>query len=103
MARFLLLLPLLLMFGRPAAARQQFVRNYWLTESNTPIRVNTLLQGPDKSIWLGTDGGVYRFNGSSFSYITDSGHQPVTALAVRGKDIYAGYKNGKVGVVPRHQ
>jgi ligand-binding sensor domain-containing protein len=82
-----------------ANAQQPFVRDFPLTETHTPVKVNALQQGAIGYIWLGTDNGLFSYNGSKFVKIQDSVHQPVTAVAVAGKTVWVGYSNGKIGVV----
>lgn len=82
-----------------ASAQQPFVRMYWLHENNTPVSVNDMVLCADQYIWLATDEGLYRFNGKNFTRIPDSSGQPVTAIATVKDGIYAGYKNGTVGIL----
>jgi ligand-binding sensor domain-containing protein len=98
MLRFLLFL-----FGificREATAQAPFSKEFWLNESNIPVQVNDIVYGTKGNVWLGTNNGLYRFNGRSFTLITDSVNQPVTAVASISGQTYAGYKNGKMGIV----
>jgi len=83
-------------------AQRPFNKDFWLNESNSPVRVNDLVQDNIGYIWLAAENGVYRFNGRTFTAITDSIHQPVTAIAAAGDNIWVGYANGTIGVVIRN-
>ncbi|RYD57330.1 MAG: hypothetical protein EOP56_08455 [Sphingobacteriales bacterium] len=94
-----LILLLLLFFSLPAMAQQPFVRDLWLNESNTSVKVNEMLEDPSGYIWLGTDIGLFRFNGHRFMPVPDSIEKPVTALAYGNGTVYVGYSNGALGAV----
>lgn len=76
-----------------------FVRDFSLGEANGAVKVNAIKQDVAGYIWLGTDKGLVRFNGSDFINIQDSVHRAVTAVAVAGNGVWIGYNNGKIGVV----
>ncbi len=82
-----------------AKAQKPFTRDFPLSETNSPVKVNALQQGGIGYIWLGTDDGVFRYNGAGFVRMQDSIHQPVTALAINGQTVWVGYANGKLGIV----
>jgi len=85
---------LLLFFPCMAVANQPFVRDFIINESNNPVKVNAIVQDKTGYIWLGTDAGVYRFNGRNFIAIADNIKKPVTALAIGNNKVYAGYATG---------
>lgn len=85
---------LLILIPHLVVAQQPFTRDFWLNGSNTPLKVNAILQDKVGYIWLGTDAGLYKYNGRNFTLLDDSIHNPVTALAAVGNTIYAGYANG---------
>src|SRR5687768_5988457 len=91
-----LLLAILWLRAGQAAAQRPFAREYWLNESTTPVRINALIQDAAGYIWLGTDAGLYRYNGNSFTLIEDTTQAPVTALCTSGNIVWAGYKNGRI-------
>jgi ligand-binding sensor domain-containing protein len=78
------------------AAQRPFAREYWLNESATPVRINALVQDAAGYMWLGTDAGLYRYNGNIFTIIEDTTKAPVTALCSMGDILWVGYKNGRV-------
>ncbi|MGN6567663.1 MAG: two-component regulator propeller domain-containing protein, partial [Flavipsychrobacter sp.] len=82
-----------------AQLQQPFVRNLWLNESNTATRVNAMVQDDAGYIWLGTDAGLYRFNGRNITVIPDSSRQSVTAVWAKKNEVWIGYSNGKLGKI----
>ncbi|MGN6476902.1 MAG: two-component regulator propeller domain-containing protein, partial [Flavipsychrobacter sp.] len=93
------LIVILLTWCTSANAQQPFVRDLWYNDASLPVKTNAILQDNNGYIWLGTDDGLYRFNGRSFALIKDDVHRPVTALTLSGNRVYAGYKNGSIGIV----
>lgn len=97
MGRFLYLL-LLLLLPDVLYAQQPLMRDFWLNEAGTAVKISALVHAPDGSIWAGTDQGLYRFNGRSFTMMQDTLHQPVTALGIAADgNLWVGYENGAVG------
>src|SRR5690606_18293691 len=86
-------------FSLGAVAKQPFHRHIWLNASNTPVAVNDILQDEEGYIWIGTDNGLLRYDGRSLTMITDSVHQPVTAIATSGDKVYTGHRDGTIGYV----
>lgn len=85
----------LLLLAYPMLAQLPFAKDYWLNESNTAVKVNALLQEERTGyIWLGTDEGLFRYNGKDFVLIPDEIKAPVTALASQDNHVWVGYKNG---------
>lgn len=97
--RLIYLLLLLLLPLQSVWAQVPFAKDIWLNESNTPTKVNAIAKDRNGYLWLGTEQGLYRYNGRSFTLIKDSLNHAVTALTVSGGSVYAGYKDGDVGVV----
>ena len=95
--RLLLILSILLQLT--ARAQEPLRRDFWLNEYGTAVNVNVILQDATGYIWVGADDGLYRFNGRAFTKINDTIHEPVTALTACNGIIYAGFGNGKTGVV----
>jgi len=90
---------LLLLVSCAVRAQQPFIRDLWLNENNTPVKVNALLQDKKGYIWLGTEAGLYRFNGAAFTRLSDSSNGPVTAVCAQDSTVWAGYRNGDIGRV----
>src|SRR6202012_645518 len=89
----------LLLCSFAGKAQVPFSRDYYLNESGTPVKVNAMVQDSVGYIWLGTDDGLYYYNGLVFIKVVDSVHKPVTALASVDDQVWAGYKNGRIGKV----
>jgi hypothetical protein len=111
--------------SRPLLAPAEFAIDQWTTgQGLLQNSVNAIVQGPDGHLWIGTFGGLARFDGTSFSLIerTDSAGRHVDrvlALAVGSDgalwlplDAYAGRYSGPMygdatvtvedgGLVPR--
>ena len=88
----------LLFLVLPAAAQRPFSRDYWLNESNTPVKVNALARDRQGYLWLGTDAGLYRFNGHHFSLIPDTTSGQISALSCAGDTVYCGYDDGRLAL-----
>ena len=97
--RQLRLLFVLLFCTVVVTAQTPFKKEFWLNESNIPVRVNDLLYCSTGYLWLATDVGLYRFNGRSFTFFADSLKLPVTAVSEGNGVVYVGYKNGGIGIV----
>jgi len=94
----------------PNRSLSQYVREHWNTESKFPGgAVNAIAQTSDGYLWIGTDRGLFRFDGFnfmqvSFSSIVDSSKVPILGLLtdasgslwvrVQGSDVLR-LKNGK--------
>jgi ligand-binding sensor domain-containing protein len=90
---------LLLLFGFTIARGQMpFVRELRLNEEGRPVKVNDLLQDAKGYIWLAADDGVYRYNGRTFTHLTDSSRMHATAIVYHGGKIVIGYSNGAMGI-----
>lgn len=79
-----------------AMAQRPFTRNFWFNDANIPVRVNAMLQDGYGYLWLGTDNGVYRFNGRQITMMGDSASSAVTALAMYGGNIVSGHADGSI-------
>lgn len=101
--RTLLFLILLLIAGaRFTSGQVPVIRDFSLNEQNLPVKVNALLQDSVGYIWLGTDKGLFRFNGNKFVRIRDSMEHQVTALALISGRLWVGFKSGHTGIVDRY-
>jgi len=80
-------------------AQQPFHLDLWLNESRTPLKVNAMMQDSNGYIFLATDEGVLRYNGSSFKKPEATETQPATALGIWNNEIFAGYKDGTAGII----
>lgn len=95
-----LLILLLLLSPIAGEAQRPFNDDYFLFESSDAVKINEMIQDSIGYMWLGTDLGLYRFNGQGdLTPIYDTIHKPVTALYNANGLIYAGYQNGTIGRV----
>jgi ligand-binding sensor domain-containing protein len=94
----------------PNRSLSQYVREHWNTESKFPGgAVNAIAQTTDGYLWIGTDKGLFRFDGFNFmqvslSSIVDASKVPILSLLsdasgnlwvrVQGSDVPR-LKNGK--------
>jgi ligand-binding sensor domain-containing protein len=85
------------------SAQTPFYKEFWINETNVPVRVNDLLFEEGGYIWVATDNGVYSFNGRGFNHIDDSIKKPVTAVTIFNGLIYAGFNDGTIGVINNGQ
>ncbi len=81
----------------PLHAQQPFLRNIWLSENRVPVKVNVLARDQQGYIIAGTDKGLFRYNGSVSKEIAGMVTDEVTALTLNGKQLWVGYKNGRLG------
>ena len=54
----------------------QFVHTSWTARDGSPQAIRTLAQAPDGSLWIGSDGGLFRFDGISFQEFQPSPGEP---------------------------
>lgn len=87
----------LIIIAQPAAAQTPLSRNIWLNETNTNQKVNCLLQDNTGYLWVGTDDGLYRYNGTKFSYLETIGGNAITALANSRGSLMIGFADGSLG------
>lgn len=78
--------------GRP------FSKDIWLDETNVSVKVNCLAMDSENYLWLGTDEGLFSYNGRQFRSVKTGIDAPVTAIAVREGKVLAGFGNGMLGV-----
>lgn len=93
-----IVLTLLLFQTKATQAYQPFTKEVWLNETQTPVSVNCIAEDTHGYIWLGTEEGIYRYNGKSFLKIGNS-NTAVTALTISDGHIWAGFDNGQLGVI----
>ncbi len=82
-----------------ADAQHHFLRDLWLNEASTPIKVNALCQDKAGYIWLATDAGLFYYNGHVFDTVPDKIGKPATAVSFVKDRIWVGYKNGTLAYV----
>lgn len=88
--------PMLVCFSMQA--RQPFSKEVWLNETNVAVKVNCLVQDNYHYLWLGTDEGLFYYNGRTFFQVKTNTDIPVTAVSVSGDKKIVGFGNGQVGI-----
>jgi ligand-binding sensor domain-containing protein len=93
--------PLILMFLLLSSfllkAQKPFVQDMWLNENRTPLKANALLMDKAGYIIIGTDQGLYKYNGKVFKMLNSTIKAPVTSLSLQQGKVWVGFKNGKFG------
>ena len=80
----------------------QFVHTAWTERDGAPKGIQAITQTPDGYLWLGTGGGLYRFDGTTLEpYQPRSGgvFPPINAqrlLALPNGDLWIGYASGAI-------
>ena len=86
----------------PARKIAQYKHTSWTVDDGAPANVRALAQTPDGYLWLGTDTGLYRFDGVTFELVSDaqgtSSREPaVTALMTsRSGELWVGHIDGRI-------
>ncbi len=96
MSRILAIL-LWLIPGACVLAQQYSFVDYSTSEGLPQSQVTTITQDRSNYLWIGTLGGVARFNGKEFlTYSTDNGlyNNRVSMLTFIGEDLYIGHEGG---------
>lgn len=89
----------------PARSIGQFHHTRWTAEEGAPWGVNALAQTPDGYLWLGSDAGLFRFDGMTFEpmpLLADRrkgiSERVVSLLVTRRGALLVGYSTGGIGV-----
>ncbi len=84
-------------------AQIPFFQSYSLLKKNEPVKVNKILQDKTGFIWIGTDKGLFKFDGirtRRFLGIDNLPDENVTALAQDSIGrLWVGSNNGKISIV----
>jgi ligand-binding sensor domain-containing protein len=86
---------------------QRYVHTAWGEKEGAPRHIRAITQTPDGFLWMGADGGLYRFDGFNFEH-----YQPLSGpalpygsvsalLALPNGDLWIGFGHGKVSLL-RH-
>ena len=89
----------------PNLTLQQMDHTSWTIQSGVPSGINSLAQTNDGYLWLGTTGGLYRFDGVTFEHyqpphgqhFSDSGIQAL--YATREGGLWVGYQRGEASLL----
>lgn len=77
-------------------AQRPFMQDVWMNENRTPLRANVMLRDSKGYLLIGTDQGVYRYNGTSFKLLRSGEKSPVTALSEQHGKVWVGHKDGRL-------
>lgn len=105
MLAFFVVQPALADMPQPGPAREleRYKHTTWTSEDGVPSYISSLAQGTDGYLWIGSDDGLFRFDGVTFEKVHRLGEDPKQAavtslLAGRDGAIWAGYQGGSVSV-----
>lgn len=79
-------------------AHRPFSKDIWLNETNVAVKVNCLVQDNDNYLWLGTDEGLFYYNGRVCSQVNTDTDVPVTAISISGNKKIVGFGDGRLGI-----
>ncbi len=107
---FLLLSPLRVAIAQSVhLSLSQLDHRAWTAKDGAPIGIVAIQQDRDGSLWLGTDGGLYNFNGITFtSFESQPGDtsfptMPVDALYIdKSGDLWVGFGIKGIAVIRNH-
>ena len=83
-------------------ALSQLIHRSWSAREGLPAPVRALAQTPDGYLWVGTEAGLYRFDGVRFTAMDSGGeghpHSPtvLSLLAARDGNLWVGFGSGGV-------
>ncbi len=106
MLAFLVVAPALADPAHPAPNREleRYKHTTWTSEDGVPSYIHALAQGADGYLWIGSEDGLFRFDGVTFERMHQLGGDPqrpaVSSLLV-GRDgaVWVGYLEGRVSVL----
>jgi ligand-binding sensor domain-containing protein len=92
-----------LLLLQTAFGQSPYFQHYYLLRKNEPVQVNALLQDKAGFIWVGTDRGLFQFDGTNrkrFTRADSLGEDYVSAI---GEDstgqIWVGHRNGQISII----
>ncbi|MFZ0630033.1 MAG: two-component regulator propeller domain-containing protein [Acidobacteriaceae bacterium] len=83
----------------------QFAHTAWGTLEGAPRRIEAIAQTPDGYLWLGSEDGLFRFDGVTFERIqaqTDPplpADPPLSLLALPDGDLWIGFDSGRISLL----
>jgi signal transduction histidine kinase/ligand-binding sensor domain-containing protein len=89
----------------PEKLISQFTHTAWSAQDGIPAPVRAIAQTPDGYLWLGTEAGLYRFDGLHFlAWQPSSGEHllsdsVLSLYAARDGRLWIGYGSGGIGVL----
>ncbi|WP_049621411.1 two-component regulator propeller domain-containing protein [Frateuria defendens] len=78
----------------------QYYHTAWTVKEGAPGQVNALAQTKDHYLWLGTETGLYRFDGAAFEQVEPQGELPLPPIqslhASPDGDLWIGFVRGGI-------
>ncbi|MEO6168466.1 MAG: two-component regulator propeller domain-containing protein [Chitinophagales bacterium] len=89
---------LLLSAWNIAGAQPGIWRQFEPGSSYQPVTINKITQDPYGRMWVGTNKGLFNFDGSDFYYLAsrDSTSLNITAIFCDSQFVYMGFEDGKI-------
>src|SRR6267143_4397340 len=87
----------------PQKLISQFTHTSWTAKDGLPGPVRAIAQTPDGYLWLGTEAGLYRFDGLRFAAFETSGRTHphgaavLSLCAARDRSLWMGFGSGGIG------
>src|SRR5687768_18114554 len=97
-----LIISLFFLLAANSVAQEFYFRQMPLDYGSDIQQIKILFQGSDQMIWLGTDKGLYSFDGKKYRFASrpDNAVQGVSTIAeYPNGEIWAGYQDGSIHVV----
>ena len=73
----------------PNRVKSQYAYDSWGSDQGLAGEVHAITQSGDGYLWIGTERGLYRFDGISFRLIADQGPSPISLVQVMGLTVNA--------------
>jgi signal transduction histidine kinase/ligand-binding sensor domain-containing protein len=89
----------------PSQTLAQLYHTAWTTREGAPANIYALAQTPDGFLWLGTNSGLFRFDGVRFELYEPPAQQALVStnvsalLALRGGGLWVGYLFGGAALI----
>lgn len=98
-----MLLLLIVCVNTNTHAQHPYFESYHLLKKNDPVQVNVVHQSRGGFIWLGTDRGLFRFDGIDFTWFATADSLPdenVTAIEEDSTGrLWLGHRNGMLSIL----
>ncbi len=96
-----------LLFIQTTMGQVPFFQKYYLLKKNEPVQVNVIFQDKAGLVWMGTNKGLFRFDGINYGHFTLADKLPdenVTALAQDSLGrLWIGHKNGRLAFLEKNK
>ena len=83
-----------------------FFQQYHPLKRNQPVQVNTVFQDKSGFIWLGTNKGLFRFDGADYRHFSANDRLPASPVTAVTEDsvgrIWVGHQDGNIAYVEKN-